>query len=112
MKPGGRPREAIVADLRARLGVLPVSVNVGQPISHRLDHMLSGVRAEIALKLFGEDLDGLRRTAEALKTAFETIPGIADLPSRSRSASRSSRSGSIPDAPPSTASPPAPWSRR
>ena len=79
MKPTGRPREAIVADLRARLGVLPVSVNIGQPISHRLDHMLSGVRAEIALKLFGEDLDGLRRTADALKTAFETIPGIADL---------------------------------
>ena len=76
---GGRPRAAIVADLRARLGVLPVSLNVGQPISHRLDHMLSGVRAEIALKLFGEDLDGLRRTAEALTTAFETIPGIADL---------------------------------
>ncbi|MCK2057236.1 efflux RND transporter permease subunit, partial [Methylobacterium sp. 37f] len=76
---GGRSREAVVAELRARLGVLPVSVNVGQPISHRLDHMLSGVRAEIALKLFGEDLDGLRRTAEALKSAFETIPGITDL---------------------------------
>jgi CzcA family heavy metal efflux pump len=79
MKPGGRPREAVVADLRARLGVLPVSVNVGQPISHRLDHMLSGVRAEIALKLFGEDLDGLRRTAEALKAEFEKIPGVTDL---------------------------------
>ncbi|WP_238282256.1 efflux RND transporter permease subunit, partial [Methylobacterium goesingense] len=79
MKPGGRPREAIVADLRSRLGVLPVSVNIGQPISHRLDHMLSGVRAEIALKLFGEDLDGLRRTADALKADFEKIPGIADL---------------------------------
>ncbi|WP_264047763.1 efflux RND transporter permease subunit [Methylobacterium flocculans] len=79
MKASGRPREAIVAALRARLGVLPVAVNIGQPISHRLDHMLSGVRAEIALKLFGEDLDGLRRTAEALKTEFEKIPGIADL---------------------------------
>ncbi|MGU3360752.1 efflux RND transporter permease subunit [Methylobacterium sp. M6A4_1b] len=79
MKANGRPREAVVADLRARLGVLPVSVNIGQPISHRLDHMLSGVRAEIALKLFGEDLDGLRRTAEALKAEFETIPGITDL---------------------------------
>ncbi|MCJ2036182.1 efflux RND transporter permease subunit [Methylobacterium sp. J-068] len=78
-RPGGRPREAVVADLRARLGVLPVSVNIGQPISHRLDHMLSGVRAEIALKLFGEDLDGLRRTADALKAEFETIPGLTDL---------------------------------
>ncbi|TXM64953.1 efflux RND transporter permease subunit, partial [Methylobacterium sp. WL69] len=79
LRPGGRPRETIVADIRARLGVLPVSVNVGQPISHRLDHMLSGVRAEIAVKLFGEDLDGLRRTAEALKAEFEKIPGLTDL---------------------------------
>ncbi|MCJ2083377.1 efflux RND transporter permease subunit [Methylobacterium sp. J-090] len=79
LRPGGRPRESIAADIRARLGVLPVSVNVGQPISHRLDHMLSGVRAEIAVKLFGEDLDGLRRTAEALKAEFEKIPGLADL---------------------------------
>ncbi|MDO9429435.1 MAG: efflux RND transporter permease subunit [Methylobacterium sp.] len=79
LRPGGRPRETIVADIRARLGVLPVSVNVGQPISHRLDHMLSGVRAEIALKLFGEDLDVLRRTAEALKAEFEKIPGLTDL---------------------------------
>ena len=79
LKPGGRPRESIVADIRARLGVLPVSVNVGQPISHRLDHMLSGVRAEIAVKLFGEDLDILRRMAEDLKTRFETIPGLTDL---------------------------------
>ena len=79
LRPGGRPRERIVADIRARLGVLPVSVNVGQPISHRLDHMLSGVRAEIAVKLFGEDLDTVRRTAEELKAEFETIPGVADL---------------------------------
>ncbi|GJE15422.1 efflux RND transporter permease subunit [Methylobacterium marchantiae] len=79
LKPGGRERSAIVADIRDRLTILPVTVNVGQPISHRLDHMLSGVRAEIALKLFGEDLDALRRTAESLRATLSGIPGVADL---------------------------------
>ena len=62
-----------------RLAVLPVSVNVGQPISHRLDHMLSGVRAEIALKVFGDDLDALRRLAERLRQKLAAIPGLVDL---------------------------------
>jgi Cu/Ag efflux pump CusA len=75
----GRPKTEIIADIRARLAVLPLSVNVGQPISHRLDHMLSGVRAEIALKIFGDDLDTLRSTAEALRTRLAQIPGITDL---------------------------------
>ncbi|HVG52526.1 MAG TPA: efflux RND transporter permease subunit, partial [Xanthobacteraceae bacterium] len=79
LKPGGRSKEGIVDDFRARLSVLPVSTNVGQPISHRLDHMLSGVRAEIALKLFGDDLDTLRNTAERLRQRFTQIPGLVDL---------------------------------
>ncbi|QCK87367.1 efflux RND transporter permease subunit [Phreatobacter aquaticus] len=79
LKPGGRPRVDIIADLRTRLAVLPVAVNVGQPISHRLDHMLSGVRAEIAIKLFGDDLDTLRSSAETLRARLATVPGLTDL---------------------------------
>ncbi len=79
LKPGARPKAAFIADLRERLAVLPVAVNVGQPISHRLDHMLSGVRAEIALKVFGEDLDVLRSLADALRSRIAAVPGVADL---------------------------------
>ncbi len=79
IRTGGRPKAEILADLRERLSMLPVSVNVGQPISHRLDHMLSGVRAEIALKIFGEDLDGLRTIAENMRQRLSGIPGLVDL---------------------------------
>jgi heavy-metal exporter, HME family len=74
-----RSRETILADVRNRLAVLPASVNVGQPISHRLDHLLSGVRAEIALKVFGDDLDTLRSVAETLRGRLAEVPGLADL---------------------------------
>ncbi len=79
LKPGARPKPELIADIRDRLAVLPVSVNVGQPISHRLEHMLSGVRAEIALKIFGDDLDTLRSLAEDLRRRLSAIPGLADL---------------------------------
>ncbi|KQP61619.1 efflux RND transporter permease subunit [Methylobacterium sp. Leaf108] len=79
LKDARRPKEALVADIRARLAALPVTTNVGQPISHRLDHMLSGVRAELALKVFGEDLDALRRIAEDLRARMAAIPGLVDL---------------------------------
>ncbi|TNC12090.1 efflux RND transporter permease subunit [Methylobacterium terricola] len=79
LKGGGRSKAELVAEIRRRLAALPVSVNVGQPISHRLDHMLSGVRAEIALKIFGEDLDSLRRVAASLQERMRAIPGLADL---------------------------------
>jgi HME family heavy-metal exporter len=78
MEPNASKAE-VAAEIRTRLAVLPVSVVVGQPISHRIDHMLSGVRAEIALKIFGDDLDALRRTAEELRGKIASVPGIRDL---------------------------------
>ncbi|MCZ0963807.1 efflux RND transporter permease subunit [Paracoccus benzoatiresistens] len=79
LEPGERPKTEIVADIRARLSVLPVAVNIGQPISHRLDHMLSGVRAQLALKVYGDDLDTLRAVAEDLRSRIAAIPGLVDL---------------------------------
>ena len=79
LKPSKRTKIDISSDIRSRLSVLPASTNVGQPISHRLDHMLSGVRAEIALKIFGEDLDTLRGLADTLRTRLAAIPGLVDL---------------------------------
>ncbi|MBR1249671.1 efflux RND transporter permease subunit [Bradyrhizobium sp. AUGA SZCCT0169] len=79
LKPSKRPKTEIVADIRARLAVLPAAINVGQPISHRLDHLLSGVRAEIALKVFGDDLNSLRATADMLRGKLSEIPGLTDL---------------------------------
>jgi hypothetical protein len=69
----------IIADIRQRLAVLPAVTNVGQPISHRLDHLLSGVRAQIALKVYGDDLDTLRGLAADLRDRLAKIPGITDL---------------------------------
>ncbi len=74
-----RPMEAITGDIRARLAPLPAAVGIGQPISHRIDHMLSGVRSQIAIKIFGEDLDALRAQADALRSRLAGIPGLADL---------------------------------
>lgn len=74
-----RPKADVIQEMRERLAVLPVSINIGQPISHRLDHMLSGVRAEIALKIFGDDLDALRTTAEQIRQRLAPIPGLVDL---------------------------------
>jgi HME family heavy-metal exporter len=69
----------ISADIRSRLANLPAAIAVGQPISHRIDHMLSGVRSQIAIKIFGDDLDTLRGQADVLRGKIAAIPGIADL---------------------------------
>ncbi len=74
-----RSMNDIQADIRARLVNLPVNVAIGQPISHRIDHMLSGVRSQIAIKIFGDDLDTLRGQAEALRAKLAAIPGFTDL---------------------------------
>jgi HME family heavy-metal exporter len=79
LRASARSREAIINDIRARLAVLPAVSNVGQPISHRLDHLLSGVRAQIALKVYGDDLDTLRGLAGDLRARLAKIPGITDL---------------------------------
>jgi len=76
----GRPRAEVLADVRSVLALIPgVSVNVGQPIGHRLDHLLSGVRAQIALKLYGGDLGVLRQEAARILQALTPIPGLVDL---------------------------------
>ncbi|WP_423199159.1 MULTISPECIES: efflux RND transporter permease subunit [unclassified Cupriavidus] len=75
----GRSREAIMAAIRAQLATLPASVAIGQPVSHRLDHLLSGVRAQIALKIYGDDLDTLRGLAEGLRGRLSAVPGLVDI---------------------------------
>ena len=79
LKRSARDREAIMADIRERLSTLPAQVAIGQPISHRLDHLLSGVRAQVVVKIFGDDTDTLRGLAEQLRAQLATVPGLVDL---------------------------------
>lgn len=79
LKKSARSREAVLQDIRDRLAPLPAAINTGQPISHRLDHMLSGVRAQIVLKIFGDDVDTLRGLAAELQNRLTNIPGLVDL---------------------------------
>jgi CzcA family heavy metal efflux pump len=77
---GGRPRNEVLADIRTKVTSVPgVKVNIGQPISHRLDHIMSGVRAQIAVKIFGPDLRELRMAAQDVYEQMATIPGVVDL---------------------------------
>jgi HME family heavy-metal exporter len=80
LRPSRRPREALLAEIREKLAPIPgVVTAVGQPISHRLDHLASGVRAALAVKLFGPELETLRRRAEQVRAAMAAVPGIVDL---------------------------------
>jgi CzcA family heavy metal efflux pump len=75
-----RPREELLAALRSGFSGLPgTNVAIGQPISHRIDHMLSGTRANIAVKIVGDDLATLRRLGEGVRDAMMGVPGVADL---------------------------------
>lgn len=77
---GDRPKEEVLADIRDRASLIPgTNVNVGQPISHRIDHMLSGTRSNIAIKIFGDDLRTLRTLAEQVREAINDVPGVVDL---------------------------------
>ena len=76
----GRSREEMVAEVRRKLATLPgVNVEIGSPISHRIDAMLSGTQANIAVKIFGPDLNRLFALGQSVKEAVEGIDGIADL---------------------------------
>lgn len=76
----GGDREQIFADVRAHASTIPgLAVTVGQPISHRIEHMVSGSRSSLVVKVFGPDLDQLRRLARGAESAMRGVPGVVDL---------------------------------
>ena len=78
--PSSRSRDEILEAVRGSLASLEgVTLNVGQPISHRLDHILSGIEAQVAIKLFGPDLERLRSTASQIQDLIRGIPGVVDV---------------------------------
>ena len=80
LRESGRSREEVLEDIRSRARVLPgVNLTIGQPISHRIDHMLSGTRANIAVKIFGDDLQQLRDLGTRVQRAVQGVDGLVDL---------------------------------
>ncbi|MCS6885087.1 MAG: efflux RND transporter permease subunit [Acidobacteriota bacterium] len=79
LRPSERSRAEVIADIRKVLSFIPASVNVGQPISHRIDHLTSGIRAQIAIKLFGDDLEVLRAKAEEIRKIVASVAGTTDV---------------------------------
>ncbi len=78
----GRPKEDVLEEIRERATLIPgTKINIGQPISHRIDHMLSGTRSNIAVKIFGDDLNTLRALAKQVERAMSDVPGVVDLAS-------------------------------
>ncbi len=75
----GRTRGQVVAELRQKLGALPgVNIEIGQPISHRIDAMLSGTESQIAIKIFGDDLNRLFATGNEIKEIITGVDGVVD----------------------------------
>jgi CzcA family heavy metal efflux pump len=75
-----RTKKELVSALRRDFSLIPgMNIIIGQPISHRIDHMLSGSRANVAVKIFGENLYQLRLLASRARQAMETVPGVVDL---------------------------------
>lgn len=75
-----RTKEQVFADVRERLKAVPgAQFTIGQPISHRIEHMISGQRAALSIKVFGENLRELRRVAEKAKDLTEGVPGLVDV---------------------------------
>jgi Cu/Ag efflux pump CusA len=80
LKRSDRPQAVVLEEIRKKLDQIPgVVIAIGQPISHRLDHLSSGVRAALAVKVYGPDLDELRRRAEEVRAVMAGVPGIVDL---------------------------------
>lgn len=80
METVGRPRDTVMAEIRDIVAEVPgVKVNLGQPISHRLDHMMSGIRSQIAVKLYGRDIEELRDRGQDIAEMLTGIPGVVDL---------------------------------
>ncbi len=77
---GSRPKEAVLDDIRGRLSLVPgMNVTIGQSISHHIDHMLSGSRANIAVKIFGADLSVLRDLGRRVESLARGVPGAVDV---------------------------------
>ncbi|MGB0980277.1 MAG: efflux RND transporter permease subunit, partial [Croceimicrobium sp.] len=75
-----KSKEAFFEEVRAKLAAVPgVNITIGQPIAHRIDHMLSGTRANIAIKIFGDDLSKLYEIGKEIEHSVEAVPGIVDL---------------------------------
>lgn len=74
-----RSRSEVMSEIRKKLSALPAAVSIGQPISHRLDHLMSGVRAQLVMKIYGQDLDILRSLAKSWYGNLQTVEGLADL---------------------------------
>lgn len=75
-----RSKDEFMADVRARLAAIPgIATTVGQPLGHRIDHMLSGTRASIAIKLFGTDLSRMYMMGNKIKTSISGIEGLVDV---------------------------------